>query len=118
MTLDLTTGDIAWAGDLLPAANPTLEAVALRLQTRKGTCFWDATFGSTLHELNRTTITARTRADVEDRIRSALKPLLDAGGLTSLSFEHERSEGQWRTLTRMTDARGVPLAYDVWVGVT
>lgn len=119
--LDPITRDLVRlsSGDLKPSSNPTLEGMALRLRTRRGTCWWDVTFGSTLHELGQAKITRTFAADVEDRIRTALQPMIDEGEVSDLAFEHERPEtNRWHTRLACRDAAQRPLAWDVWVEVS
>ena len=118
--INTTTADLPLdkAGNLVVETNPTRQAVQLRIFTRRGSCFWDRTFGSRLHLAPRMKIGAGFQAQLEDLFRSALRPLLDAGEIRELAFEHERpAPTQWHARLTMLDAGKRPLAFDYWVEV-
>lgn len=76
---------VTGAKDLQRPASPLLQAIYLRLATHRGSCFWDPSFGSTLHELAASHPSAVTVArDVDARVRDALQPLIDSGDLKQL----------------------------------
>lgn len=119
--IDPVTQDLCLdvSGRLVVETNPVYQAVYLRLNTRRGTCFWDVAFGSTLHELQQAKITSTFQPDLEDRIRTALQPMIDAKEISDLAFEHERPSGnRWHCRLTVLDAGKRLLGWELWVEVT
>lgn len=85
--IDTVADDLATTPslDLATTASALGDAMYLRLMTERGTCWWDPTFGSRLHELRSRGLTESTVARVEDAAREALAPLTSSGELTELS---------------------------------
>ncbi|HND29732.1 MAG TPA: hypothetical protein PLA94_07020 [Myxococcota bacterium] len=90
--------------------------VVLRLRTHRGSCFWDQTFGSTLHELLK--IGPAVARDVEDRVRSALAPMVAGREISSLDIKTERvGLNRIDIGLRCLDAGGRPLQFSTFVEV-
>lgn len=120
--VDPTTQDLVLtlAQDVRGVASveDTAQRVYHRLFTQRGSCFWDRSFGSTLHELGRAKIGRTFQADVEDRVRRALQPLVDDGSITAIAFAHERAAtGRWHVQVQVQDRRHAVIPFDLWVGV-
>jgi len=116
-----TSGDLVLlsTGGLEMEDNTVMQVLQARLLTRRGSCFWDATFGSRLHEMEQTKVTTTFQVRLEDCIRQAVQPMLDSRQISNLAFEHERpSPNQWHVLVSCEDAGQRPLAWDLWVEVT
>lgn len=109
---------LAASGDLARSTSATAERAYTRLFTERGSCFWDTTFGSRLHLLRRAKITGSFERQLEDAVREAWRPLLDAGELVGLQFAHERVDhGRWHTVVHVEDAARAPIAFDIWTAV-
>lgn len=105
-------------GDLQAVDNPTRQAVVLRLLTERGSCFWDLTFGSTLHEMPRAKIVANAERDAEDRARSALRPLLDSQEISALSISVSRVDrNRIEMAVSCRDAGQRPIQFTMFVAV-
>lgn len=115
LLLDLVASD---RGDLTTSTDTLYEAVHLRLTTARGTCFWDRTFGSTLHTFARSKITKRTAAELEDAVRDALVPLLESKELSALAFEHDRpAPNRWHIRLSALARSRRRFTYDLFVEV-
>lgn len=105
-------------GDWERGDNPTLESLILRLGTWRGSCFWDLSFGSTLHLLPQSKITSTLERDVEDRVRTALAPMVDAGELLGLAVTVRRAErNRAEMVVHALDAGRRPLTFTTFVAV-
>lgn len=77
--------------DWTPATHPLQEAVVRRLMTQRGTCFWDLSYGSTLHELVGAPARGNLTVDAEARVKAALRPLVEGGRIQSLKVSATRT---------------------------
>lgn len=121
MQLDVTSGDLSWSdrGDLVVPSDPLSQAVYLRVMTERGSLFWDTTFGSRLHELRRTKLDVTFKSRLEDVLREALTPLVAAGELAKLSFDHERQAGgRWHVRVRAQTRSRRDFTFPLFVEVT
>lgn len=104
--------------DLKRSTSATLEELTLRLLTHRGSCFWDLSFGSTLHLLPAEKIGPTTSRDVENRARVALQPMVDARTISALEVRAGRVDRNRVELgLRCKDARGAPITFTTWVPV-
>lgn len=118
MRVDPATLDLVFVAGDFQEASPALDAVRLRLHTERGSCFWDATFGSTLHQLVRAKITARTAVRIEDAIRVALAPMVRASELAIEGFAHEQPESdRWHVAVTLRDGQKRPVKFHLFLKV-
>ena len=104
--------------DWLRVTNPTLEAIHIRLHTERGSCFWDLSFGSTLHLLPTETISADRVRDVEDRVRTALQPMVDAHEISGLTIHATRvARNRVDLSVQCLDAGRRPVTFTTFVQV-
>lgn len=104
--------------DVQRVANPTQQHMLLRLQTHRGTCWWDPTFGSTLHLLTQEKIGPAIERDVEDRARTALRPMTATRELLDLVMTAQRTATNRVELAlRARDAGRRPITFSLWVAV-
>ena len=95
----------------------TAQQLLLRLQTQKGTCFWDSSFGSTLHELPRTKLGPTAERDAEDRVRSALAPMVTSKAIGALTVQVQRAQNRLNLSVCCVDAGGNPIQFSTFVEV-
>lgn len=118
MRIEPATQDLAIEAGDLGDASPVHDAVRLRLHVHRGSCFWDSSFGSTLHQLARAKVTTRTAVRVEDAIRVALAPMVKAGELAIEGFAHEQPEvSRWHTVITLRDRQRRPVTFHLFLKV-
>lgn len=116
---DPTTGDIlVEGGDYVAVDNPVFDAVALLLDTRQGSCFWDLTFGSRLHELPQRGMRAGIEREAENIVAEALQRLVDAGDITELTVTATRvGRSRLQLVASAFDTGRRQLQWTRWVAV-
>lgn len=106
------------APDFQRVDNPVLQSVYIRLTTRRGSCFWDLGFGSTLQELQRLKAGPTILREVETRVRDALQPMVDAGELLELDVTAEKvARDRVDLVLSAQDAGRRPLRFTTFVRV-
>lgn len=91
------------SGRLSAKGQPAAEHLYRRVTTHRGSCAWDPSFGSALHELVKSA--ADLERDAIARVEQAVQPMLDAGELVELEVHAERVErGRLAIVIRATDA--------------
>jgi len=95
--------------------------IYLSLMVKKGSFFYDPTFGSRLHELQREKNTPSTARKAEDYCREALQWLLDAGKATRIDIYTERDPAQdphrLKLLVEATPANGPVVPFSTFIDV-
>ena len=117
--IDPSTRDLVLttATDLARPSSPVEASMQTRLATRRGTCFWDVTFGSDLGNLVGTA--PRGAVDqVENAARAALQPMVAQRDITNLSVTAQAA-GQGRVDVTVTaqDGRRRPITWRTFVRV-
>ena len=102
-------------GDLSADDNPVAEELTLRLLTERGSAWWDLTFGSRLAQLAGEKAGPDLERRVEGEVRGALKPMVDAGAITSLQVTVSRGMGRVDLEVRAMDARRRPVQFTTFV---
>lgn len=119
---DPLTGDyVLTAGDdfqVISGAPVVLQAMLRRLLTRRGSCVWAPSFGSTLHELPREKAGGEIEQDAEARVREALEPLRKRGEVVELEVGVSRVDAHRLSIAvRARDAGWRPLSFTTFVRV-
>jgi len=95
--------------------------IYLSLMVKKGSFFYDTTFGSRLHELAREKNTPGTARKAEDYCREALQWLLDTGKATRIDVYTERDPAQdphrLKLLGEATPANGPAVPFSTFINV-
>ncbi|HND28871.1 MAG TPA: hypothetical protein PKY30_24405 [Myxococcota bacterium] len=112
VAVDPITGDLTLSGGkLVVETSPVRAELVARIKTHKGSCFWDLSFGSTLHELKK--VSSSALRDIEERVRAALRPM----SLDSLQVVVERVDVGRIDLAVQASKAGRPVAARVFVRV-
>jgi phage gp46-like protein len=95
--------------------------IYLSLMVKKGSFFYDPTFGSRLHELGREKNTPATARKAEDYCREALQWLLDTGKATLINVYTEKDLAQdphrLKALVEVTPANGPVVPFSTFIDV-
>lgn len=106
------------SNDLEQVSDAQSQEVYRRLAVELGSCWWDRTFGSRLHELRRMGLRQGWEREVEDMVHEALQPMVARGELSQVQVEHDRPDpNRVHIGISALGAGRKPLTFDHWVGL-
>ena len=104
-----------------PATNGNIaNNVWLSLETPRGSCFWNSSFGSRLGTLRRSKNTPSAPGLVADYVAEALQWMIDAGRITKVKTVVQPSlqdPTRLNALIAVTQANGEVITFETFVGV-